>query len=132
MIKNISRIIALSIAVFATALIAPGFDLGSSMLVNAGLMGVGLWGVYEVARMSLRKYYGLVDDSSCPLPRVLNIMGAWFIALTVAWVFVASALSLAVITAFYWGVLAGLLLFVLGVAICFVNDRMLMPLFVKK
>ncbi len=132
MIKYIGRIISLSIAVFATALIVPGFDLGASMLVNSGLIGFGLWGVYEVARKLLRTYYGLADDSSCPLPRVQNIMGAWFIALTVAWVFVAAALSLAVITAFYWGVLAGLLLFVLGVVTCYVNDRMVLPLFVKK
>lgn len=132
MIKIIGRIISLSIAVIATALIVPGFDLGASMLVNAGLMGIGLWGVYEAARKLLRNYYGLADDSSCPLPRVQNIMGAWFIALTVVWVFVAAALSLAVITAFYWGVLAGLLLFVFGVVTCYVNDRMVLPLFVKK
>lgn len=132
MIKNVSRIISLSVAVFFTALIAPGFDLGASALTNAGLIGLALWCVYEAARVGLRKYYGLSDDSSCPLPRVQNIMTSWFVALTVSVVFVAGALSLAVISAFYWGIIAGLLLFVLGVAACFVNDRMVLPLFVKK
>lgn len=132
MIKNISRIISLSLAVYVTSLIAPGFHLSGATLINAGATGLLLWGVYEGARMVLRSYYGLADDSSCPLPRVQNIMSAWFIALTVAVVFVAAALSLAVITAFYWGVLAGLLLFVLGVGTCYVNDRMVLPLFVKK
>lgn len=132
MLKNISRIISLSLAVLATAFVAPGFELGSSTLLNAGITGLLLWGAYEVGRISLRKYYGLADDSSCPLPRVQNIMGAWFIALTVLVVFAAAAGSLVVIAAFHWGVLAGLILFVLGVAFCFVNDRMLMPLLLKK
>jgi len=132
MLKNISRIISLSLAVLATGLVAPGFDLGSSPLTNAGITGLLLWGVYEVARTSLRKYYGLADDSSCPLPRVQNIMAVWFIALTVLLVFAAAAGSLVVIAAFHWGVLAGLLLFVLGIVFCYVNDRMVMPFFQKK
>lgn len=132
MIKNISRIISLSLAVYVTALIAPGFHLGGAALINAGAIGLLLWGVYEGARKVLRNYYGLADDASCPLPRVQNIMMAWFIALTIAVVFIAGAFSLAAVTAIYWGVLAGLLLFFFGVAFCFVNDRMVMPLFVKK
>ena len=132
MIKNISRIIGLSLAVYVTSLITPGFHLADAAFINAGVIGLLLWGVYEVGRISLRKYYGLADDSSCPLPRVQNIMAAWFVALTIAVIFIAGAFSLAVVTAIYWGVLAGLLLFFLGVAFCFVNDRMVMPLFVKK
>lgn len=131
MIKHISRFISLSLAVYVTALIAPGFDLGSAAIGNAGFMGLLLWGAYEIARRALRAYYGIQGDS-CPLPRVQKIMGLWFIAVTVLVVFIAAALSLAVITAFYWGVLAGLLLFALGVIFCYVVDMKLMPLFVKK
>lgn len=131
MVKHISRIVCLSLTFYLVALVVPGFDLtGPSPLLSAGILGVSLWGCYELAGMALRRYYGIVKGT-CPMPRVMKIMMIWFLVLTVAFFFAAasSIIGLVTMTAFYWGLLASVAHYILGIALSGVMDRLILPLF---
>lgn len=129
MIKHVSRMFCLSLTFYLVALSVPGFDLAGPMpLLTAGILGVSLWAYYELAGMALRRYYGIVKGT-CPMPRIMKILFVWFLLLSVVFFFAAasSVVGLVTMTAFYWGLLASVLHYLLGTAVSGVMDRLILP-----
>lgn len=109
--KAVSRIICLALSIYLTSIVCPGFDLSGNPATSAGVGALLLWVTYAAARIPLLKWQS-VDGQANSRSLFQRLMPEiWFVVVTIAYVFTLSYFSVFLISAIYWGIAAGVLIF---------------------